>query len=327
MQCVAQRTNDDSMSTSFFTWELIIRHPGLIAVLIGVLGEVVCDWREMHGRPGRIKRFFAGLLVVGLAYEFIEAANADKQVATIEANNVTLGIKFEELRKANFELEKQLGSTSVLAVSANKEAATARAGSEHLRTLNNALELRVEELHSINAELEKQMTNGFTDLKTDQMKIDNKVSAAIAEAIKSTRTTSDSVRTIERLLPRRITEYQRDIILKQLGVPEKGARITVEYIKADPEAERFALDIVKVLKSAKYPVNVYGRAEEESNPWPPLAMMTKGKPSSSLTDTTPPLPYPLPTAMTAAGIKFISLFGDLNDSNLTVIFVGRTAQN
>src|SRR5437762_1395177 len=56
------------------------RHPGLIAVLIGVAGEVILDWRDASkDNRGRWKRFFMALLVIGLAVDLYEAKNADKE--------------------------------------------------------------------------------------------------------------------------------------------------------------------------------------------------------------------------------------------------------
>ena len=60
------------------------RHPGLLLVLIGVAGEIICDWREMVGHLARVKRIFAILLILGLVVEFIEAAKSDKEVAELK---------------------------------------------------------------------------------------------------------------------------------------------------------------------------------------------------------------------------------------------------
>jgi len=57
------------------------KHPGLIAVLVGVSGEVYFDWREERGPHSRAKKFFMALLVVGLTYELYEASETDKEAA------------------------------------------------------------------------------------------------------------------------------------------------------------------------------------------------------------------------------------------------------
>src|SRR5437867_3871593 len=71
-------------AASSFSWvEFVARHPGLVLVLIGVIGEVIFDWKEMEGKSAWGKRISAILLVVGLAIEFIEAAKSDREVAIL----------------------------------------------------------------------------------------------------------------------------------------------------------------------------------------------------------------------------------------------------
>jgi hypothetical protein len=97
------------------SWEFIKRHPGIVLVLIGVAGEVICDWKEMVGRLAWAKRLSAILLIVGLAIEFGEAAKSDNELANtnlrthlIESNNVALQVTVEELRSKNIALESKL---------------------------------------------------------------------------------------------------------------------------------------------------------------------------------------------------------------------------
>ena len=59
----------------------MFEHPGLIAVFIGVTGEVCIDWKEEIGPHSRWKKIFMALLVLGLAYELYEAVEADKKTA------------------------------------------------------------------------------------------------------------------------------------------------------------------------------------------------------------------------------------------------------
>jgi len=99
----------------FAIWEFSARHPGIIAVLIAVAGEVACDWNETTGRRAKLKKFFMALLVVGLAYELVEAAKTDKdaadaieRAANAEIKVTGLNLRVEELRKANDELEAKL---------------------------------------------------------------------------------------------------------------------------------------------------------------------------------------------------------------------------
>jgi len=80
----------------------ICRHPGLLLVLIGVVGEIIFDWKEMgSGRLAYGKKISAILLVIGLIAEFAEAAQADQQIVSQE-------LRIEELRNQNDSLEKEL---------------------------------------------------------------------------------------------------------------------------------------------------------------------------------------------------------------------------
>lgn len=97
------------------SWEFIKRHPGIVLVLIGVVGEVICDWKEMAKRLVWAKRLSAIVLIVGLAIEFGEAAKSDNEVANtnlhtrlIESNNLSLQVTVEELRSKNVAPESKV---------------------------------------------------------------------------------------------------------------------------------------------------------------------------------------------------------------------------
>lgn len=119
------------LASSFLTgcWEFILRHPGLLLVLVGVAGEVICDWKDMSGRLARAKKISAILLVIGLAVEFIEAAKSDKELAEtkertavavreasqaneraakFDADRVVIQKQAEEIRSTNFVLQTKL---------------------------------------------------------------------------------------------------------------------------------------------------------------------------------------------------------------------------
>jgi len=68
------------------------RHPGLLFVLLGVIGEVACDWKEMDGRLARAKRLSALLLVFGLLIEFWEAAKSDQEVSRLNLLSKQIGL-------------------------------------------------------------------------------------------------------------------------------------------------------------------------------------------------------------------------------------------
>ena len=91
-----------SFASILFVWEFICRHPGLLLVLLGVVGEIICDWKEMGvGRLARAKKISAILLVIGLSVEFVEAAKSDEKVSKTE-------LQVQELRNQNIALETEL---------------------------------------------------------------------------------------------------------------------------------------------------------------------------------------------------------------------------
>jgi hypothetical protein len=88
-----------AVSSFFVCWEFVTRHPGLVLVLAGVVGEVICDWKEMDGRLARAKRLSAILLVVGLMMEFWEAAKSDLEVARLNQEAAAARLETAELKQ------------------------------------------------------------------------------------------------------------------------------------------------------------------------------------------------------------------------------------
>lgn len=119
----------------------VIKHPGIIGVLVAVSGEVYFDWEEETGRKGRWKKFFMGLLVASLAYELYEAAETDKEAAN--------AIK--------------------LAGNANERAAKTESSNLVLRTNIISLEIGVREL----AHLYDQSTNALAEANSRLSKIES----------------------------------------------------------------------------------------------------------------------------------------------------------
>jgi hypothetical protein len=80
--------------------EFIGRHPGLLLVLIGVVGEIVCDWKEIGvGRLARAKKISAILLIVGLMMEFWEAAKSDNELAATKERTALIESQVAGLNK------------------------------------------------------------------------------------------------------------------------------------------------------------------------------------------------------------------------------------
>jgi hypothetical protein len=89
-------------------WEFVTRHPGLMLVLIGVAGEVACDWKEMTGRLAWAKKISAMLLVIGLAVEFWESAKLDNEVADTKERTALVESNNLVLKKQVLELEAKM---------------------------------------------------------------------------------------------------------------------------------------------------------------------------------------------------------------------------
>jgi hypothetical protein len=99
----------------FNCWQFITRHPGILLVFLGVVGEIIFDWADMKGRQAWGKRLSAFILIGGLLLEFAEAAKSDKEVALANQRAVANELQVAELKKENlvlhsnvFELEKQI---------------------------------------------------------------------------------------------------------------------------------------------------------------------------------------------------------------------------
>ncbi|HVM59263.1 MAG TPA: hypothetical protein VMV72_00215 [Verrucomicrobiae bacterium] len=89
-------------------WEFVRLHPGASGVFVGVTGEIILAWTNTEHKFKKSKRLFWTLIVVGLAYELIETARTDREVADINSTNAVLSLRAEELRKANLELALRL---------------------------------------------------------------------------------------------------------------------------------------------------------------------------------------------------------------------------
>jgi hypothetical protein len=143
-------------------WPIAEHHPGLVAVLVGVVGEIALEWREMVEKRQRLKRLFSSILVLGLAWEFIEAADVDKDVADtqartalIESNNAALSVRIEELRKTNavlFTIGERAKESASQASEAAEKTKTDRVLAEQMveefRRTNLVLQAKVLELES-----------------------------------------------------------------------------------------------------------------------------------------------------------------------------------
>jgi hypothetical protein len=81
-------------------------HPGILMVVLGVAGEVVCDWNTEKTLKERLKKLFGILLVAGLLVEIIEAIKADRQIAVLKGQNLALEEKLAFRRISKEQRDK-----------------------------------------------------------------------------------------------------------------------------------------------------------------------------------------------------------------------------
>ena len=88
-------------------------------MLVAVIGEVVCDWKDMKGN--RWKQFFGVLPIVGLAYELIEALSLDSEVSDAKTRAATANerasineLEVARLTKENLELKKRIQPRTII---------------------------------------------------------------------------------------------------------------------------------------------------------------------------------------------------------------------
>jgi len=116
------------------------RHPGLLFVLLGVIGEVIFDWKEMGtGRLAAAKRLSAVILVFGLLIEFWEATKSDEQVAKLGVQAADSNLEAKQAEKDAEQANERAAKFDADRVMVEKEA-------EEIRSTNFVLQARVLEL-------------------------------------------------------------------------------------------------------------------------------------------------------------------------------------
>ena len=76
-------------------------HPGLLLVIIGVIGEIICEWDKEKGVRGRLIKLFGFLLVAGLLLEIWEAVKTDALVADVVNRNLVLANRLKDVDPLN----------------------------------------------------------------------------------------------------------------------------------------------------------------------------------------------------------------------------------
>jgi hypothetical protein len=89
----------------------VLRHPGLLLVLIGVAGEIICDWKDMEGRLARAKKLSAILLVVGLTMEFWEAAKSDEEIAKLKLQTADSNLAAQRAAEESGQANERAANT------------------------------------------------------------------------------------------------------------------------------------------------------------------------------------------------------------------------
>ena len=86
------------IAASFISGLLLFckNHPGILIVIVGVAGEIICEWDREKGVRGRLIKMFGMFLIMGLIVEIWEAAESDEKVANVIADNLRLEARLKD---------------------------------------------------------------------------------------------------------------------------------------------------------------------------------------------------------------------------------------
>lgn len=70
-------------------------------MIVGVAGEIICEWNKEKGTHGRLMKIFGLLLVVGLLLEVWEAVKTDALVAELTHSNLVLANRLKDVDPFN----------------------------------------------------------------------------------------------------------------------------------------------------------------------------------------------------------------------------------
>jgi len=162
----------------FPNWGLFAsKHPGLIAVLVGVAGEVYFDWTEEVGKHARWKKFFMALLVIGLTYELYEASESDKEAASAIRTAAEANDRAKEAEKSASQANERAARFDMDRELIAKEA-------EEIRSTNLSLQIELNKLQgrAIDVEQEKTLISGIKELIPTMPKFEIVIWAQDAES-------------------------------------------------------------------------------------------------------------------------------------------------
>ena len=67
-------------------------------VIVGVAGEIICEWGHEQGKRALLLRGFGVLLIAGLLVEMWEAVRADEYIERLQATDVERQVTIQELK-------------------------------------------------------------------------------------------------------------------------------------------------------------------------------------------------------------------------------------
>jgi hypothetical protein len=141
------------LSSSHF----LMRHPGILLVIIAVAGEVACEWNRERNLVERLKKFFGVLLVVGLILEMAEASKSDVHVAEAEKEVAALQLEVEQTSNNVAQVNEQIASAKTQAADALKDAAQANERAAKFDADRALVEKEAEQIRSTNLELQAEI--------------------------------------------------------------------------------------------------------------------------------------------------------------------------
>ncbi|HXI69371.1 MAG TPA: hypothetical protein VNN22_03325 [Verrucomicrobiae bacterium] len=201
---------------------LVLKHPGLIGVLIGVAGEVYFDWGEEVGTKGRWKKFFMALLVVSLAYELVEASETDKEAA----DTIKLAGLANERAATNEVIAVGLAKEVLLLTQQIQDAA---------KTANETRE----KLGDANTQARLNETKSALDLA-------NKVATDVRSIV-----TNSNLAELKNFLPWKLSPSQVEVFSNSLVGSPRGA-VDFTYPYGNEDSYSLALQIHDLLKQFGY---------------------------------------------------------------------------
>lgn len=216
-------------------WEFSIRHPGIIAVLVAVGGEVYFDWREAGvGTHARWKKFFMVLIIAGLSYELIEAANEDVKLGELEKAAAVI-------RSQNLELQSELASVN--------------SQTEQLRSKNINLENNIQQVRSSNNVVAERLDKSIAANVEIAGRLDQSMAANVEIASKLDKSIISNIELEMALFPRHF-EWGFQTVAK-LKEQSAGTPCEIVYTSpSDSEQQALASEILSLLGNAGWKINI-----------------------------------------------------------------------